>query len=647
MSNQVLTFNKPCNDCRRRKVRCDKGQPCNNCTRLGVSCAYEAHRESVLSRQHLHERVERLERMVEKMVALSVLNAPPPISLRSGPSSESSYFSSSDDCSSISADAESQVFRLGNSYQNGPDSWMSIDQHAYEPQPLLNVISDKVVGQKPLSWPLSPTSPNDMSHFHLPTYQEDVLMKMFFDHVEPFIRTSHQGYYWQVVTDYRKGTCISVHEVEAFMFATQYITATVLPASLVQERLGVARSELSNHLQKATELALDRANLMGSRSTTLLNALLYYVTCQFHTGNCETGSTLLGLAGNIGRRIGMHRDPARYGYGSWIVEMRRRMWGHIAALDVQSATMDGHDSVLLTLCDVQRSYNADDADWKPSPLRTDPGACDREGFSDATASLIRRELGRACRDLCEAQRTTSNCDDLIAIVNETEMYLQSKFFNHFDESDPMQLAITHWYNAAIKWLHRLVSPTDDCSLYDNCLGCLEEFERGEQAAIQHHWQWAFRWPMPIHCIAGLLSGLARQPHHPDTDRAWTQIDVVFQRYNNEDISMAKIPAWKFIEDLCDQAMLKHPNRAHEGCSYIKRIHNAGLPPTACEPHRAEAVWCDGMCSFRSHENTMSQPNLSQIFCMGATNLGFTFSETNHIFFSLDENNEFPTTDIDF
>lgn len=153
----------------------------------------------------------------------------------------------------------------------------------------------------------------------------------------------------------------------------------------------------------------------------------------------------------------MQRDPAYYGYAAWIVEMRRRMWGHITALDAQSASTDGLESVLLALGDVQRSHNADDADWKLSPLAgPDPGPRDREGFSDATVPLIRRELSRTWNKLFASRGTISNCEYLVVIVGEAEKYLRFKFIQHLNASNPMQLVITHWYNAMIKSLRVLV-----------------------------------------------------------------------------------------------------------------------------------------------------------------------------------------------
>lgn len=279
MPSDILNFNKPCSACRRRKVRCDKAQPCTNCIRHGVSCIYEVTRESVMSQQLLQDRVERLERMMEDMAAYSIPNSSRKQSPRGSCSSGNSPLSSSDDSSDVPADAGSQVFRPSDSYHMGPDSWMSIDQFAHEPRHLLNVNCEDVTEENGLTWPLSPSSPKpkDMSCFHLPMYKEDLLLKLFFDHVEPFIRTSHQGHFWQLVTDYRQGTSASAREVEALTFAAQYITATVLPAAFIQEQIGMPKQQLSQHLQKATEFALDRANLMRSRNTILFNALLYYI----------------------------------------------------------------------------------------------------------------------------------------------------------------------------------------------------------------------------------------------------------------------------------------------------------------------------------------------------------------------------------
>ncbi|KAI5463709.1 hypothetical protein BGZ63DRAFT_423030 [Mariannaea sp. PMI_226] len=711
MSSDVLNFNKPCSACRRRKVKCDKSQPCNNCTRHRVTCVYEAPRESAMSQQLLQDRVDRLERMVEDLTAYSMSNSVSGSHRKSTSSSSNSPFSNFDDFNDIPSDAGSQVFHSSNSYYMGPNSWMNVNQLGPGQQHLLHMCSQDRPGERS-AWSMtmlqshspsqqqqqqqqSPPPPKDLTHFHLPIQKEDILMGLFFDHVEPWIRVNHQPYFWQMVGDFRHGTCLPGRDVEALMFSSQYITAAVLPAGLLQEKLGVTKPELVNHLQQAAELAFDQANLMRSRSVILLSALLYYITAQFHTGNCEAGSTLLGLASSIARRMGMHREPAYYGYGPWCIEMRRRMWGHLATLDAQACSADGSESVLTSISDVQRSFNLDDNDFQLPRFvqqhQTEPGPRDCEGYSEATAALIRREICRTANAISEARRSAVNCYDLMAIVEEAVKYIRLKFVHHFDGSDPMQHVISKWYNAMIKSLtvsvlysHASTSgPRLQCHayeqlqerLYEDCLVCLEELTQGEKAATPYHWQWAFRWPMPFHVIAGMLSCLASLPDHRDTDRAWEQIDAAFRRYNNNDVTMAKMPAWYSIELLCDQAMVLHPNQKHEGRAYAKRIHTPQPRPhsqqqrqhshhqlaTGNETHNAQihqkglglggisvsVMPCPGVYgidiydeSLRKHHSMVEVTETAD-----PMNMGFPDNDIDNVFFNANADDEYLSIDV--
>lgn len=263
-----------------------------------------------MSQQVLQDRVERLERLVEDLTAFSLSNHGSQ-HVRRNSSSATSPFSSFDDYSDIPADAGNQVFGPGNSYHMGPDSWMNMDHLGYSPHHLLNMCSEDDAEQRS-TWTmsLSHPRPKDMSHFHLPVYKEDVMIHMFFDHVEPFIRINHQGYFWQLVGEFRAGTCASGREVESLMFATQYITASVLPAALIQEKLGLVKSDLIDHLQRATEFAFDQANIMRSRSTVLFNALLYYIVSSI------TPSTALPLINILDLPVSYRKLRSRF-HPSW------------------------------------------------------------------------------------------------------------------------------------------------------------------------------------------------------------------------------------------------------------------------------------------------------------------------------------------
>jgi hypothetical protein len=233
----------------------------------------------VASQQVLQDRVERLERIIEDMTAASVSSASTSRFSHRNSYCAPSPFSSSDDTGEIPLDTGSQVFEKGSSYYVGPDHWMNLDHMFHEPRYMLNVGGDDEWDGAANGWPLSPctSKPKDVSHLHLAIDKEDALLKLFLAHVEPFIRIIHHGYLWQIVSDFRQGSSACSREVEALMFAAQYIAASVLPAGLIEDKVGVAQADLKLHLQKATEVSLERANVMRSRNTILFCALLYYI----------------------------------------------------------------------------------------------------------------------------------------------------------------------------------------------------------------------------------------------------------------------------------------------------------------------------------------------------------------------------------
>ncbi len=121
-------------------------------------------------------------------------------------------------------------------------------------------------------------------------------------------------------------------------------------------------------------------------------------------------------------------------------------------------------------------------------------------------------------------------------------------------------------------------------LFADCVLFLEERERGDQVCQKNNWGWLFRWPPPWHEVAFILVGLVHQPNHPDVDRAWAQVESIFQRHNGADFSLHRYPAWKALERLCDQAMYFHPERLHVGKAYSQRLDkkasSSGSSPAA-------------------------------------------------------------------
>ncbi|EFQ32019.1 uncharacterized protein GLRG_07163 [Colletotrichum graminicola M1.001] len=599
MSSNLLNFNKPCSGCRRRKVRCDKAKPCLNCVRHGIPCIYDPQRDFGVptpeSQHQLQDRVDRLERVIEDMRSMSLWgdsqrglgSAFPSVS------PATSHFGEPHRDESMAGDPGMQVYDDNMSYYLGPNHWLNLQDIVFEPRCLFHIDPDKT-GKNPTSpssWPLVRTPAlTNLSHLHLEPEKEDILTDLFLAHVEPLVKMCHDAYWRQEITDFRVGVHKTPVDIEAAMFATQAMTVAALPASVVQERLGKSKKDLLRHLQEASQLALERADIMRSRNPVAFFALLYHIQMKFIVGDGEVAVALLGLAGRFGTRLGLHRNPSHYNYSPWIVNMRSRLWSHFELMDNPSYNLEGADSGLPFISDVQPPKNANDAQWVPNRFAK-PGSAppDQDGITDMSFALVRQHLVRTMQFIIRKRNDVGAAEELGRLVDETENFITAKFVAHADGSYPIHAVMASYFRGSIKSMRLLVDGIA-ARFYQESVEILEEMERGEAVAVQNHWGWLYRWPKAPYLISDTLIGLAQQPKHPITDRAWRQMNIAFRRHNNEDISMRNFAAWRVIEALCDQAMLYHKHKSHQGAWYAQRLDQArsvttpaqGKPPMSLE-----------------------------------------------------------------
>lgn len=126
------------------------------------------------------------------------------------------------------------------------------------------------------------------------------------------------------------------------------------------------------------------------------------------------------------------------------------------------------------------------------------------------------------------------------------------------------------------------------------------------------------------------------------------MDVVFRRYNNDDISMSKVPAWHAIETLCEQAVAQHPTQQHEGRAYMKRVHKHARPSMPDDAEQMKTTVAPMMLgNMGMYGADMTEPTLSQIFSTTGPgmSMGFpTSGQGNMNFFNM-SGDDFPTLDI--
>lgn len=293
MSTNILNFSRPCNACRRRKVRCDKTNPCSNCVRHDITCTYDTRRETnvgvATTQLQLQERVERLEKIIEDASSQSSPNAGDRqrsiASSHPSPSAASWMGPISYEAPPSAAppgdDAGVQLHEEHASYFVGSNFWLNLHSWNIDPRSLLRTdVHGLQASDQTSTWPLGMTGQHrlpSLSHLHLDQEMEDQLMELFFKHVEPFVRITHEKSWKQNLIEFRVGASQLEREVEATLFAMQAMVVSALPSQVWEEMTGHKKADLLRRFQTATELALDRADFLHSRRPQLFVALLYYI----------------------------------------------------------------------------------------------------------------------------------------------------------------------------------------------------------------------------------------------------------------------------------------------------------------------------------------------------------------------------------
>lgn len=127
---------KPCTNCRRRKVRCDKNNPCSNCVRSGNRCVYErtvrndesGSSHDAASTAELHERVTRLENLLESMAGLNLqtMSSSQQVGVATEPPMSGAFADARQEAGETDYPLGREVFDTGSSTYVDPSAWSEL-----------------------------------------------------------------------------------------------------------------------------------------------------------------------------------------------------------------------------------------------------------------------------------------------------------------------------------------------------------------------------------------------------------------------------------------------------------------------------------------------------------------------------------------
>ena len=329
-----------CSECRRRKLRCDRGTPCMGCRKRGNedACTYQ---RSLSKLEHDRERrvqaearLGRLEQLVQQLAQNEKGSEP----LRREAISQLSTIQATTGEEPIETDA--RISTTNTPVLHGSTNWSSMLEDLRELREVVLPIDNDFIDEEDSDGEQATGSNFILSSRPLLSFQTilnrylperrdvDRLTASYFRNIgasAPFIHTSqfrrlYQGF-WKDPSN------VPVLWV-SMLFSICHIARTTLSAGKVSESREIKYDDAAAHC-----LVLGEYHRPKKFS---VESLLLYVQarCWAGLGISSDIGLLLGLLVRLATSMKYHRDPSLFRFSAFEAEMRRRVWSLCLQMDL-------------------------------------------------------------------------------------------------------------------------------------------------------------------------------------------------------------------------------------------------------------------------------------------------------------------------
>ncbi|CAK7209140.1 hypothetical protein SCUCBS95973_000350 [Sporothrix curviconia] len=334
---------------------------------------------------------------------------------------------------------------------------------------------------------------------------------------------------------------------EALMFAIYY-------AAVVVKNFGTTSNELSLKYRIGFELSMAKANFLESFDLEILQALVIFLLLCRRYDSPRYVWMMTGIAIRMAKGLGLHRDGSSFGGSltAYEVEIRRRVWWTVCAIDVRSAEDQGTDlTIMPSDFDTRFPLNINDNDISPDSDTTEPPAA-RDELTDITYARLNFEVtGLAQRMMASAaaasketgQREQELLEEQNAMLDEVYQKLDHVYLRH----SPDTTSVIYWTGITITRLFlakmtlilnlpRLIhekkdsqgaSPSENedlrMRLLSSAIEVAEYTDALKTERACRRWRWMCETYTQWHTIAFLLMETGRRPWDPAVERAWVAL----------------------------------------------------------------------------------------------------------------------------
>ncbi|CAK7267073.1 hypothetical protein SEPCBS119000_002352 [Sporothrix epigloea] len=341
---------------------------------------------------------------------------------------------------------------------------------------------------------------------------------------------------------------------EALIFAIYYAAVVSMEDEDVIKNFAMTRDDLSLKFRVGLELSLTKANFLENFDLEIVQALVIFLLLCRRYDSPRFVWMMTGVVIRMAKGLGLHRDGSSFGSSltAYEVEMRRRVWWTICAIDVRSAEDQGTDlTILPSDFDTRFPLNINDSDISQYDRVTEPPV-PRDEMTDVTFALLNFEVtGLAQRMMASAaaasKETGLRGDALLGeqnrMLDEVYQRLESVYLRH----SPDTTSVIYWTGITIVRLFlakmtlilnlpRLIHEkkgSEEAStteienlrmrLLSSAIEVAEYCDALKTERACRRWRWLCETYTQWHTIAFLLMETGRRPWDPAVERAWVAL----------------------------------------------------------------------------------------------------------------------------
>ncbi|RVD82124.1 uncharacterized protein DFL_006558 [Arthrobotrys flagrans] len=405
----------------------------------------------------------------------------------------------------------------------------------------------------------------DISGFHPSAAHCMILWNCFLENINPLNHVVHHPSLAVRVMEYKDKPHKMPRNLEALMFSIYALTVSSLDSRQCLSLFQESRNDLLARYRFAAQHALKNAGALKTTDLIVLQALVFFLLDLRSYYDYPSLWVITGTAVRIAQRMGVHRDGTKLNLPPFETEMRRRLWREILILDFRTAELSGAGLYTMAM-----DENAWDSKWPASINETDiwPGMTEppkeREGPTENMWPQLRGELGQIFVDRWRRiHRQSLNMETMYdkadpnssefanfykALDNDQQLEeitsrLEEKYIRHCDPINPLQLFTSIICRSALTNLRLMthhpirrpdngagMSQEEKDSLFSDSIKIMEYDNLCHSSRSIQKFLWHTKSFFQWHAFIYLLGELRQRPQGPEVEKAWAQVDEVFEHH---------------------------------------------------------------------------------------------------------------------